>query len=160
MHPPREDRDRRDEGPRPSPPPSARVRLEIDILAGEHAVPAPVASDGGSLREDARTVLVVAADADLRRYITDCLRPVGGLRLLEASRAGDARALLTHDAPHLVVVDAPERAILAALRDTPVILLANAVRRVDPLIEQGRLVPLAPPFTPAHLTALAVRLLA
>ena len=107
--------------------PSARVRLELAFLDDGRAVPAssppPVGERGG------RTLLVVAAEDDLRRYVRDCLRERADLRLVDAATVDAAVALSAHLRPELLVVDEPERGVLTALPHLGAILLVNEVPR-------------------------------
>ena len=79
MTPPREDGGGREDGvsptPPPTPPPSAspRVQLEVAFLDGDEAAPAPTPATALNERLHL-TVLVVAAESDLRRYVRECLR--------------------------------------------------------------------------------------
>ena len=68
------------------------MRLEVAFLDADQAAPAPAASSG-STSAAARTVLVVAAEADLRRYVRECLRERTDLRVLEAATVAAAVAL-------------------------------------------------------------------
>ena len=96
--------------------PSARVRLELACLDAKldagGAAPASRASarDAGG----GTTLLVAAAEADLRRYVRECLRERPDLRVVDAGGGETAAALAARLRPQLLVVDAAERAVLAA----------------------------------------------
>ena len=53
--------------------PSPRVRLEVAFLDADQAAPAPAPSPAADERA-CLTVLVVAAEVDVRRYVRECLR--------------------------------------------------------------------------------------
>ena len=103
------------EAPPPVPGPSPRVRLEAALAR--------------------TTVLVVAAEEDLRRYVRECLRERPALRLLEAESVPAAVALAAHRA----------------------VLLFDDVPRDAPAWARLRL--LARPFTARELAAEIDRLL-
>ena len=70
--------------------PSPRVRLEVAFLDDQPTAPAPAAPPD----EQARlTVLIVAAEADVRRSLRDCLRARSDLRILDAATLTEALAL-------------------------------------------------------------------
>src|SRR5215213_1033441 len=100
--------------PMPPPRPSPRVRLEVELLDADQDAPAP--DPLAALDErTCLTVLVVAAEADLRRYVRECLRERTDLRLLDAATVAAAVALAAHQLPKLLVVDEPERDVLVPL---------------------------------------------
>jgi hypothetical protein len=97
-------------------------------------------------------VLVVAAEADLRRYVRECLRERSDLRLLEAATVSTAVSLAADCSPDLLVVDEPERDVLVRLPQTRAIVIADDVPRGAPASEPHvRL--LARPFTAERLVA-------
>jgi len=70
--------------------PSPRVRLEVAFLDDHPTAPAPAPP----LDEQGRlTVLIVAADEDVRRYARECLRARTDLRILDAATIAEALAL-------------------------------------------------------------------
>jgi hypothetical protein len=70
--------------------PSPRVRLEVAFLDDHQTAPAPAPP----LDEQARlTALIVAADADVRRQVRECLRAHSDLRILDAATLTEALAL-------------------------------------------------------------------
>src|SRR4030095_16340484 len=91
----------------PSPPASARVQLEVDILANGLTTPHSMAEPLADLsaRPSGRTVLVVGAEPDVRRYIRECLRERSDVRVLEAASAADGETIATRDTPDLMIVD-------------------------------------------------------
>jgi hypothetical protein len=92
--------------------PSARVRLEVAFLDADADAPAP-----GPSTHDERpclTVLVVAAEADVRRYVRECLRERADVRVIEAGTAAAAVALAESYPPDLVIVDGLPSAVLSA----------------------------------------------
>jgi hypothetical protein len=137
-------------------PPSPRVRLELAFLDADPTAPAPAPP---ALDErTCLTVLVVAGEADLRRYVRECLRDRTDLRVLEAATVDAAIALAARYAPELLVVDEPERGVLAARSP----LRAN--HRVDDVphgasSSDPRLRLLARPFTAEELVAAVGRLI-
>ena len=104
------------------PQPSARVRLEIAFLDDSDTQPRNETADDGRPR---LAVLVVAADADVRRYVGECLRPRTDLRVSEAPniRAATERANVTP--PDLVIVD--ERDGLEGLSHLRAIVLVDEI---------------------------------
>lgn len=87
--------------------------MEVAFLDAHEAATAPnhsVLDAGGFL-----AVLVVAAEADFRRYVRECLRERPELRLVQAGSVTAAVALAAHHQPALLIVDEPERDIVALL---------------------------------------------
>lgn len=126
-------------------PPSPRVRLEVAFLDADQTTPEPVAP--AALDEQARlTVLVVAAEADLRRYVRECLRVRADLRIVEAPTVTEALTLADASFPDLLVVDAPESQILATLSQVRAVVIVDDVPRGSPA-SLARVRLLARPFT-------------
>ena len=149
MNPPRENGGGREEGVLPTPPPrgSPRVQLEVAFLDADQDAPAP--SPPAALDERAcLTVLVVAAEADLRRYVRECLRERTDLRLLEAATVTAAVALAAYYSPEILVVDEPERDVVVMLSQLRAIVIVDDVPRGAPA-SGTRIRLLARPFT-AH----------
>ena len=131
--------------------------MEVALLDADQAAPAP--APRAALDEQAcLTVLVVAAEADLRRYVRECLRERTDLRVLEASTVAGAVALAESDSLDLLVVDAPERDILALLVQLRAIVIVDDVSHRAPG-SGTRVRPLARPFTAEGLVAEVGRLL-
>jgi hypothetical protein len=130
---------------------SSRVQLEVAILDDDQAALAPAPS--AALEERPRvTVLVVAAESDLRRYVRECLRERTDLRLLDAASVTAAVTLAAHELPDLFIVDEPERDVLVALSDVRAIVIVDDVPRDAPA-SGARLRQLARPFTGEGLLA-------
>jgi hypothetical protein len=107
--------------------PSARVRLELAFLDAGRTVPeSPPTAHG---ERSGPTLLVVAAEADLRRYVRECLRERAELQVVDAATVDAAVALAAQHRPELLVVDEPERDVLAALPHLGAILLVDEVPR-------------------------------
>ena len=137
--------------------PSPRVRLEVAFLDADQAAPAPAQSSSADERA-CLTVLVVAAEADLRRYVRECLRERSDLRLLDAATVTQAVALAADCAPDLLVVDEPERDVLALLSHLRAIVIVDDVPRGAPALGiPVRL--LARPFTAEQLVGEVSQLL-
>ena len=131
--------------------PSPRVRLEVAFLDADQAAPAPAPSAATDERA-CLTVLVVAAEVDLRRYVRECLRERSDLRLLEAATITTAVTLAADCSPDLLVVDEPERDVLALLSQLRAIIIVDDVPRGAPGFgTHVRL--LARPFTAERLVA-------
>lgn len=131
--------------------PSPRVRLEVALLDADQtaAAPAPPAA----LDERPRiTVLVVAAEADLRRYVRECLRERTDLRVLEAATVTAAVTLAAHHSPELLVVDEPASDVLVTLSQLRAIVIVDDVPHGEPA-SRARVRPLARPFTAEGLVA-------
>ena len=159
MNPPRENGGGREEGVSPTPPPrgSPRVQLEVAFLDADQDAPAP--SPPAALDERAcLTVLVVAAEADLRRYVRECLRERTDLRLLEAATVTAAVALAAYYSPEILVVDEPERDVVVTLSQLRAIVIVDDVPHSGPGVET-RLRLLARPFTAEGLVAAVGQLL-
>ena len=154
MNPTREDGGGRED---PPPPPSPRVRLEVAFLDADEAAPAP--APPAALDERTRlTVLVVAAEADLRRYVRECLRERTDLRLLEAATVSAAVALALYYPTELLVVDEPESDVVARLSQLRAIVIVDDVPRGAPA-PGTRVRLLARPFTAEGLAAEVGRML-
>ena len=104
------------------PRPSARVRLEIAFLDDSTTRPRDETADDGRPR---LTVLVVAADADVRQYVGECLRGRTNLRVCEASNTRAAAELAKTTLPDLVIVD--ERDGLEGLSHLRAIILVDEI---------------------------------
>ncbi|MFL5247231.1 MAG: hypothetical protein ACJ79V_05350 [Myxococcales bacterium] len=129
--------------------------MEVELLDAEQAAPAPPAA----LDERTRlTVLVVAAEADLRRYVRECLRERTDLYLLEAATVAAAVTLAANYAPELLVVDEPESDIRVRLAELRAIVIVDDVPRGAPA-SGTRLRLLVRPFTAEALVAEVGRLL-
>jgi hypothetical protein len=150
---PSEDGDGRTDGSPPAPPPSARVRLEVAILDAVQAAPALEPSD----ERARRTVLVVAAEPDLRRYVRECLRDRADVRVIDAESIGAGLVLAAHDTPHLLVVDESEREILTAMPEILAILIVDDATNIT--APEARLRLLGRPFRAEGLLAEVGRLL-
>ena len=134
--------------------PSARVRLEAALLDADDAAPAYAAAPDGS---GCSTVLVVAAEPDIRRYVRECLRERPALHVVEAASVPAAVALVAGHLPACLVVDEPERDVLRALASHRAVLLVDDVSRDAPA-STTRLRLLASPFTARELVAEVDRL--
>ena len=97
-------------------------------------------------------MLVVAADADVRRYVRECLRDRADLRVLEAATIGMATRLAALQAPTLLIVNAPDAGVLDTLVDARAILIADDVPREA--MPHTRVTMLAWPFGARDLQAL------
>ncbi len=157
MNTPREKSDKSGGGGQPPlpPAPSAGVRLEVAILS-DQAAPAPV-SPAPTDEPAALTVLVVAAEADLRCYVRECLGDRADLRVLETASVNDALAVAAHESPELLVVDARESEVVASLGLRAIVIVDDMPRQVLPPRASIRF--LARPFTGEQLVAEVGRLL-
>ena len=137
--------------------PSSRVRLEVAFLDADQAAPAPTPSPATDDRA-CLTVLVVAAEVDVRRYVRECLRERADLRVLEAATIPAAVTLAADCSPDILVVDEPQRDVLAILSELRAIIIADDVPRgAPPLGPRVRL--LERPFTGERLVAEVSQLL-
>jgi len=106
-----------------APPPSARVSLAVAILAGEAAGASGAERPVGP---GDRCILVVSFNADLRRYLRECLRDRADTAVLEAPTGADALVTLRSGAVHLVIADEAEAgALLAVPIPIPTIIVAT-----------------------------------
>jgi CheY-like chemotaxis protein len=137
--------------------PSPRVRLEVAFLDADQ--PAPADATPAALDEQTRlTVLVVAAEADLRRYVRECLRERSDLRVLEAATVTAAVALAENCSPAILIVDEPESDVLLPLSQLRAIVIVDDVPRDAPGSGTCRRL-LARPFTAEGLAAEVSRML-
>ena len=130
------------------PNPSAGVRLEVAILAADQVAPARSATDAN---DGARlTVLVVAAESDVRRHVRECLRDCADLRVLEAPSVAVGLTLEAQARPQVLIVDATQADVLVALpRARAVVLVDDDPRREQNADARVRF--LARPFTADQL---------
>jgi hypothetical protein len=98
-----------------------------------------------------QAVLVVAAEADLRRYVRECLRERPAPRLVETAAVDAAVAPAARYPGAWLVVDEPERAVLRALVPHRAVLLDDVPRDAPASATHRRL--LARPFTALDLVA-------
>jgi len=87
---------------REEPRPSARVRLEVAFLDDSDTRPREDTTDDERTR---LTALIVAAEADVRRYVGECLRGRAGVRICEASNTEAATALMRSTRPDFAIVE-------------------------------------------------------
>lgn len=132
------------------------MRLEVELLASDApaAVPAPAVGD----RPQRYTVLIVVGDADVRRYVRECLHDRADLRLLEASGVAMAEQLAALHRPDLLIVDAREAAVLSAIADVRAVIISDDVP--PDAQPNSRIVTLMRPFGGQELEALIEVLLA
>jgi DNA-binding NtrC family response regulator len=130
---------------------SSRVRLEIAFLDADEGASAPVSPAAHDERAW-RTVLVVAAESDVRRYVGECLRERTDLRLVEAATVAAAVALAGTYSPALLIVDEPEGDVVAALANLRAIVIVDDVPH-DAAAAGRRIRFLARPFTAERLLA-------
>ena len=155
MQPPiRDDDAARDPDDR-APSLSARVRLEVELLASDQpaSLPAPAVGD----ERLQHTVLVVAGDADVRRYVRECLRDRTDLRVVEAATIAMATQRAALQPPALLIVDGRDAAILDAIADVRAVVIADDVSTKTP--STSRVVTLLRPFGGQDLEALVDALL-
>jgi hypothetical protein len=129
---------------------SPRVRLEVDLLASDH--PAPLQAPTSSDRREQRTLLVVAEDADVRRHVLECLRDRTDLHVLEADSIAMAKRLAVLERPVLLIVDAPDAAILDAIVDVRSVVMGDDIAPRAMRVE--RITTLARPFSGRDLESL------
>jgi len=132
---------------------SPRVQLEVAFLDGDQAAPLPAGDEPGAV-----TVLVVAGEADVRRYVRECLRERSDLRLLEAATIAAALPLAAESPPRLVIVDEPERDVLVRLPASRAIVIVDDVPHGSPTTG-ARIRLMARPFTAERLVAEVAQLL-
>jgi hypothetical protein len=125
--------------------------LEVAFLDADHTAPAPAPPTALDERAGL-TVLVVAAEADLRRYVRECLRERTDLRLLEAATVTAAVTLAGYYSPELLVVDEPQSGVLVTLPHLRAIVIVDDVPHGAPA-SGTRLRLLVRPFTAEGLVA-------
>ena len=131
--------------------------MEVALLDAGRTVDAPAAPAVHD-EQPCLTVLVVAAEPDLRQYVRECLRERTDLRLLDAATVSAAVTLAAECAPELLVVDESERAVLAQLRALRAIVIVDDVPR-DAAAAGGRVRLLGRLFTAEGLMEEVDRLL-
>lgn len=129
---------------------SARVRLEVAILAADHA--APETLDVGVRQPAGRTVLMVAAEADVRWYVRECLRERPDIRVIEAASVREAVQRAERDAPHLILADGPEADVVVSLPEFRAIVITDEAVAAD-APPNARVTLLARPFSATALVA-------
>ena len=133
-----------------SPNPSAGVRLEVALLDDQAASASPARSAGEAGEGSRLTVLVVAADADVRLHVRECLRDCADMRVLEAPSVTVALTLEAQAAPRLMIVDVAQSDVLIALPHArAVVLVDDDPREERPADARVRFV--ARPFTADQL---------
>ena len=126
------------------------MRLEVAILAAAEVAPAvvpPPRADGQH-----RTITVVAADADVRWHVRECLRDRPDVRVLEAASVAVALSLAAQAEPDVLIVDAPQGDVIVALPRARAVVIVDDVPR-QPRREGARVRFLARPFTAQQLVA-------
>jgi hypothetical protein len=137
--------------------PSPRVRLEVAFLDADQAAPAP-APPAATDERTCLTVLVVAAEADFRRYVRECLRERTDVRVVEAATVAASVTLAGVYSPELLVVDEPQSDVVVTLSQLRAIVIVDDVPRGAAGVET-RLRLLARPFTAEGLVAAVGQLL-
>ena len=132
-----------------TPNPSAGVRLEVAILAADQAAPTDSASDRTD-EHRSLTVLVVAAEPDVRHHVRECLRDCADVRVLEAPTIAMALTLEAQASPQLLVVDANHSEVLVALPHARALVLVDDDPRREQKVD-ARVRFLARPFTADQL---------
>ena len=127
------------------------MRLEVAFLDADDGASAPLIPAAPDERAR-RTVLVVAAEADVRRYVGECLRERTDLRLVEAATVSAAVALAASYSPALLIVDEPEGDVVAVLIQLRAIVIVDDVPR-GAAATGKRVRLLARPFTAEGLLA-------
>jgi hypothetical protein len=133
---------------------SPRMSLEVAILSGEAAdsgVGPPVAPGD-------RCILVVSPNADLRRYVGQCLRQRRGTAVLEAPAAAAALAMLPSVAIHLIVADEGEAGPLLGLAAPGTLVIGDGAAHASAALP-GAVGCITPPFSAASLLAAVDRVL-
>jgi hypothetical protein len=155
VQPPIRDDASGDRDPR-APSPSARVRLEVELLASEQPVALPAPAVGDELRP--RIILVAIADADVRQYVRECLHDRGDLQVLEAPTVAIAERLAQRYPAQILIVAAHDSAVLNVIPDVRAVVITDDVS--PDALANGRAVRLLRPFGRQDLKALVDELLA
>jgi hypothetical protein len=130
---------------------SSRVRLELEFLDADQAAPASPQPVGPDDEQNRQTVLVVAGEADFRGYVRECLRERADLRVLQTATVASAVTVAAEVSLALIVVDEPERHVVAALSHLRAIVIVDDVPRGSPSAANVR--SLVRPFTAEGLLA-------
>ena len=140
-----------------SPPPSARVRLEVDILTpGHFRAPAPLTEMAGG--DATRIVLLCAVDADVRQYLRECLREHVDVRIVETDSVAHGVELADAFPPSLLIMDRANAQLASALGAVRGIVIADEPPQQE-LMPDQRLTALLRPFSAESLSAVVNRLL-
>ena len=143
-----------------APSPSARVRLEAEVLTtqltADHELPVSRAADADV--SVLRTVLVVASDADLRRYVRECLRDVQRVRVIEAASVTEALDLAVHDSPHVLIADWSAASVVSALSEVRAVLIADDLAEISDA-RQAPVSLLPEPFSAERLAGEVARMI-
>lgn len=106
---------------------AAKVRMQIARLAALHA--ASVAAQPPSAPDAIKSVLVVAACAQVRKVVRESLAERSWVRVTEVTSVEEAASFLSRETPDLVLVDSAERAVLDSPAVGRVLLIASEVPR-------------------------------
>ena len=140
----------RDDAGSSTAPHSARVRLEVAFLDTDE-VPATSALPSTHDEGPRLTVLVVAGEADIRRYVRECLAELVDVRLLEAATAAAGVGLAETFLPDFLIADESDGDGAASLSHLRAIILVDDVPHGAPQGPHRRL--LARPFSAGELLA-------
>ena len=151
MTPSNEGDGRRDDDGLSKAPHSARVRLEVAFLDADEDPPTPAPPATHDERQRL-TALVVTAEADVRRYVRECLRERADVQLLEAATAAAAAALAASCTLDLLIVDESEFRVLVTQSSVRAIVIVDDVPH-DSDAHAGSIRLLARPFTADDLLA-------
>ena len=99
---------------------------------------------------------MVPRDADVRRYVRECLGDRADLRVLEAATIGMATRPAALQPPKLLIVDAPDAGVVDAFMDVHAALIADDVPRET--MPNARVIALPRPFGAQDLQAIVDRL--
>ena len=140
--------------------PSTHARLEAEILRSELAPPRDAPQPTGDLSDpiDQRIVLIVVADASLRRYVRECLRDSARFFVRDVETPRAAIEFVARVEPCVIIVDRVAEQVMRVLVDVRVIVIDDGLRGAE--YEYGdRSAVLMSPFTAETLVAEIDRLL-
>lgn len=141
----------------PRAPASARLQLEVLLLASETAPSEAIVPTGRTIR---RNVLVAVGDPDLRSYVAQCLRQREDLHVYEAGPGESPFGVAERMDADLVIVDASlmatERATLSA---TPTLVTGAELPEQLPASAGRRIAFLLQPFNATRMLAAVERIL-
>ena len=128
---------------------SRRLQLEVDLLTAGAAVPS---NDGARVAHDGSRIVIDIADADIRDYITQCIRGHANVQIVEIQSTDNVFAVAMNLAADLLITD---RLAIATgptqLGDVPVLVTGVDLPEGLSRIEGIRIGVLAQPFNARRL---------
>ena len=106
------------------------ARLEVAILRSESGPLEAEGDVGNPKASGGRTVLVLAAEPEVRAYIRSCLNGLQGVHVVESQGGNRANGEELGQSAHLVVVEAPDAHTATVLLSAASAFQVDALPRV------------------------------